>query len=210
LAGRGIPHGGEPMTRNKMLAAVVLGLAWAALARAVELVGVRGSSTQFTTTMDWKMGDRPVRMALTGTALREKVFVNVYALASYVQEGVAVKTAEDLAAVNCVKQLHLVMERTVSGKDMAEAFQAAIRQNYPPPAFAEEVTLLVEKMQRETAVKGDHIYLTHLPGTGLQIKVAGRAEFVIPNPAFSRAIWDIYLGPNNLGEGIKKGLVSRR
>ena len=27
--------------------------------------------------------------------------------------------------------------------------------------------------------------------------------------AFSRAVWDIYLGRNNLGEGIKKGLVSR-
>ena len=26
---------------------------------------------------------------------------------------------------------------------------------------------------------------------------------------FARAVWEIYLGPNNLGESIKKGLVSR-
>jgi hypothetical protein len=196
------------MTQGKVLALAGL-LALTTGAHAVGIVGVRGSSTQFTTTMDWKVQDKTVHMVLTGVALRTKVFVNVYALAGYLQEGTTARSAEELAGVNAVKQLHLVMERTVAGPDMADALRAAIRQNYPEPAFTEEVKELVEKMRADTAYKGDHIYLTHLPGVGLQVKVAGRAEFVIRNPEFSHAVWDIYLGRNNLGESIKRGLTSR-
>jgi hypothetical protein len=196
------------MTRSRWLAVAAV-LCWSAGAPAAELVGVRGSGTQFTTTMDWTVNDRPVKMQLTGVALRQKLLFNVYALASYVQEGAAVKTAEDVAAANVPKQLHLVMERTVAGPDMADAFRTAIRLNHPAPAFGDEVAQLVEKLQGETAFKGDHIYLTHLPGVGLQVKVAGRADFVIRNPEFTRAVWDIYLGANNLGDGIKRSLTSR-
>jgi hypothetical protein len=196
------------MTRGKIVALVAVA-AVAVTALAAELVGVRGSSTQFTTTMDWKVNDKPVRLILTGVALRQKLFVNVYAIASYLQEGVTVKTAEELAAADTARQLHLVMERTVGGTDMADAFRTAIRQNYPEPAFNDEVNLLIEKLRGDTAYKGDHIYLTHLPGVGLQVKVAGRADFVIRNPEFSHAVWDIYLGHNNIGEGIKRGLTSR-
>jgi hypothetical protein len=194
--------------RGNMLALAVV-LACGAGALAAELVGVHGSHTQFTTTMETAVADKPVKMVLTGVALRQKYFLNIYALASYVQEGTQVHTPDELAAADCVKQLHLVMERNVEGKDMAEAFVTAIRMNHPEPAYVDEVNRLAEMLRSDTCHKGDHIYLTHLPGTGLRIGVTGKAEFVIANPQFSRAIWDIYLGPNNLGEAIKKGLVSR-
>ena len=182
---------------------------WATGASATELVGVRGSNTQFTTTMGITVGGKPVQLVLTGVALREKFFFNVYAIGSYVLEGAGVRTAEDLAAVDKPKQLHLVMERDVSGTDIAEAFVVAIRQNYPTPAFTNEVDLLAAKLREIDLKKDDHIYLTHLPGTGLHCNVVNKGEFTIENGEFSRAVWDIYLGKNNVGEGIKKGLTSR-
>jgi Chalcone isomerase-like len=194
---------------SRSLVAVTVAALAAGGASAVELVGVHGSSTRFTTTMEATAGDKLVRLVLTGAALRQKVFINVYAVASYVQEGVAVRTAERLAEVDCVKRLHLVMERDVDGKDMAAAFQTAIRANNPAPAFGAEVEQLTQMMQGNAAKKGDHIFLTHLPGAGLHVSMPGKADFTIRNPAFSRAVWDIYLGKNNLGEGIKRGLVSR-
>ena len=60
----------------------------------------------------------------------------MYAIGSYVQEGVAIRTAGELAATDCPKQLHLVMERDVTGEAMAAAFTTAIRQGHPAPAFA--------------------------------------------------------------------------
>src|SRR5689334_8407585 len=114
--------------RSKVLAVAVV-LAAAAAGLAAELVGVPGSDTQFTTTMEWTVNDKPVTLVLTGTAMREKYFLNVYALASYIQEGSGVRNAAELAAADVPKQLHLVMERSVDGKDMAEAFVVAIRAN---------------------------------------------------------------------------------
>jgi hypothetical protein len=188
------------------VALVVLG---GAAAGAAELAGVPGSAVQYPTAVEANVAGRPVKLVLSGTALRQKLFVNVYAVGSYVQAGVAVRSAEELAAADCAKRLHLVMERTVEGKDMAGAFRAAIRMNYAEPAFADEVTKLMQFLRTDTARKGDQIFLTHVPGVGLHCSLAGKAEFLIKNVAFSRAVWDIYLGKNNLGEAIKKGLVSR-
>lgn len=198
------------MKRGKMqILAVVLGLAWMTPLQATELVEIRGSKVRFTSTMEVQVQGKPVKMVLTGAALRQKYFLNVYALASYLQEGFQVHSAADLSGADCVKQLHLVLERNVSGKDMADAFQEAIRQNYPAPTLNAEVAQLVELLRNDNFHQGDHIYLTHQPGLGLRILVTDREEVVIPNPQLSRAIWDIYLGPNNLGDGIKKGLLSR-
>lgn len=196
------------MKRIGLLSAAVL-LVSAACVWAVELVGVHGSNARYSTTMDITIGDKPYHLVLTGTALRQKLFFNVYTIGSYVLEGAAVHSAEELAAVNQPKQLHLVMERDVAGSDIAEAFLIAIRQNYPTPYFNEEVNHLIEMMREIEFKKGDHIYMTHQPGTGLRCQVIGKGDFTIENPDFSRAVWDIYLGKNNIGDGIKKGLTSR-
>jgi hypothetical protein len=176
---------------------------------AAELVGVHGSRIQYTTTMDITIGGKAYHLVLTGVALRQKFFLNVYTIGSYVLDGANIHSAAELAALDQPKQLHLVMERDVEGSDIAEAFSVAIRQNYPTPNFNDEVNSLILKIREIDFKKGDHIYLTHQPGIGLHCQVIGKGAFTIGNPDFSKAIWDIYLGPNNLGEGIKKDLVSR-
>jgi Chalcone isomerase-like len=199
----------KAMLRIHWMAAATVLLVAGVQIRATELIPVHGSKTQFTSTMDVTIGGKPVKLVLTGVGLREKFFVNVYSIGSYVLEGVAVRNAEELAALNQPKQLHLVMERDVTGSDIAEAFLIAIRQNYPVPAFNDEVNRLVEVLREMDFRKGDHIYLTHQPGLGLRCNVVGKGDFTIENAEFSRAIWDIYLGKNNVGEGIKNGLLSR-
>jgi hypothetical protein len=180
-----------------------------ALLVAADLVGVPGSSTKYPSVIEVPVGGRSVKMNLTGTALRTRLLFNVYAIGSYVQQGARVGSAEELAAADCAKRLHLVMERTVDGKDLAEAFRAAIRLNYPEPAFNDEVNTLVQFMRSTSVRQGDHIVLTHVPSIGLHCSVAGKADFLIKNVRFARAVWDIYLGQKNIDEQIKKGLVSR-
>jgi hypothetical protein len=196
------------MRRIPFVSAIGLLVCGAAVG-ATEVVGVRGSDTKFTTTMGITVGDKPVQLTLTGVGLRQKFFINVYAIGSYVLEGASVHTAEELAALNQPKQLHLVMERDVDGKDIAEAFLIAIRQNHPAPAFDAEVDRLTQMMRGIDFKKGDHIYLTHLPGVGLRCNIINKGDFTIENAEFSHAVWDIYLGKYNVGEGIKKGLTSR-
>ena len=101
------------------------------------------------------------------------------------------------------------MERDVAGKDMAEAFRSAIRQNYAAPLFTDEINTMVECIQTHDIHKGDQVWLTHVPNVGLSISLVGKKDVLIRKFQFSRAVWEIYLGKNNLGETIKKGLVSR-
>ena len=196
------------MVMKKALAVVFLGLCCLS-ALAAEMVGVSGSNAQFPTVIESKVGDKQVKLLLTGTALRKKFFFNVYAIGSYLQEGDPARTAEALAASNSAKQLHLMLERDVEGKDLVNALKEAIRKNYPDDAFATELTALAEFFQENTVKKGDNVRLTHIPEVGLHCALLGKNEVLIKNATFSRAIWDIYLGKNNLGEAIKQGLVSR-
>jgi len=196
------------VTRKTMLTLALLGLC-AGSALAVEMVGVEGSSNQYPAAIDSSIGGKNVKMRLTGTALRKKFVFSVYTLGSYVQEGVRIGSAEELAAADVPKQLHLMMERDVAGKDMAEAFAAAIRANYAAPTFDKELGGLMNYMQANPVKAGDQVWLTHVPGKGLHITVVGKAQMMIENVGFACAVWEIYLGRNNLGDAIKKGITSR-
>jgi hypothetical protein len=197
------------MKRFFLFALCAASLATAA-ALAVEMVEVPGSKVQFPAAIEATVAGKPVKMVLTGTAERRKFLVNVYALGSYVLEGAQVRSADELASLSASpKRLELVMERDVAGKDMAEAFETAIRANYPAPALNEEMKTLTELLQKEPLRKEDRVLLTYLPEVGLHCQVVNKSEFTIKNVQLARAVWDIYLGKNNLGEGIKKSLVSR-
>jgi chalcone isomerase-like protein len=181
----------------------------ASLAQGAELVSVEGSHIVYANPFPANIGGKDVNLVLTGTALRKKLVFSVYTIGSFVQEGVKIHSAEELIAVDCPKRLHLVMERDVDGKDMAEAFHIAIRLNYAEPAFAPELSRLMDFMRSLTVKKGDHVWLTYVPGVGLHCQVLGKTDITITNVAFARAVWEIYLGKNNLGEAIKQGLTSR-
>lgn len=194
--------------RLAMVALVGLAAASASV-RSADLVDVPGSrDTKYPSEVTGELGGKTVKMVITGTAMRTKYILNVYAIASYLQAGTKASGPEGLASVDAYKRLHLVMERTVEGKDMAEAFRTAIRANYAS-GFDDEVAMLTQLMQSTVARKGEHIGLTHLPGVGLHVAMPGKVDFIIKNPKFSQAVWDIYLGRNNVGEPVKRGLTSR-
>jgi hypothetical protein len=197
------------MFSARFLVVALVGLS-GSLALAAELVGVPGTNVHFPTVVAVKVGDQPVTLTLTGTALRKKLLFDIYCIASYIQEGATARTAEEVIAADCPKRLHLILERELTGAELADAFRSAVRMNHPAPAFEPELNRLTEYLKPLTGHKGDQVYLTHVPGVGLHCEIVGHAETTITNPAFARAVWEIYLGKNNLGDEIKKGLLSRR
>jgi hypothetical protein len=178
-------------------------------ARAGETVKVGGSHTRFATTIDSRVEDKSVQMVLTGTALRRKYGLNVYSIASYIQEGASVRDAEGLARVCVVKQLHLVFERDVDGETMARSFRDSIGMNHPAPEFAVELARLEHYFRAHPVRAGDHIWLTSIPHSGLWCQHVGQAGLLIPSENFAHAAWEVYLGRHNLGMPIKTGLSSR-
>ena len=162
----------------------------------------------FPASIDSKIGDQQVKLLRTGTAIRKKGIFKVYMVASYIQEGAKVRTAEELAVSDWAKRLHLRFLRAVTGKEMAQTFQAVFRQNYPEPAFADEVQQLTELFARTSVQRGDEVVITHVPKVGLHCRRLDKEEVLIKNVEFSRAVWNNYFGKRSVSEAVKAGLVS--
>lgn len=195
--------------RNRLfLPAVLIGLLVRA-SLAVEGTSPGDGDPRFPASVTCRIKGKAVRLALTGTALRTKFRFHVYALASYVQEGVTVRDAEGLAVLDASKQLHLIFERDVDGATMAKAFRESIGRSHPAPAFAAELASLERHFVANPIKRGDHVRLTHVPGVGLGVQVNGQPGMAVGGVAFAQAAWGTYLGQNNFGVAIKSGLTSR-
>ena len=198
----------RPMVRRRFVALGVIGLAgWAVGTRHV--VAGENSDPRFPATIVVEVGGKPVRLALTGTALRTRLRVRVYAVAGYAPEGVAIPSPEALANLDAPKQLHLVFERDVDGATMAKAYRESIGRSYPAPAFEAELALLERHFIANPVKKGDNVRLTHVPGVGLAVRVNDQPGMVIAGVGFAQAAWGTYFGRNHLGVALKEGLSSR-
>jgi hypothetical protein len=195
-------------TLSRLLLVAALAVIPAALALG-ETVAVDGSDTSYETKIEPTVGGKAVKMSLTGVALRKRLVFKVYTIGSYVECGNGARSAEDLAAADVPKQLHLVMERDVGGVEMAEAVEKAIHKSRGDDAFRAELKSLHETMKAMELKKGDNIRLTNVPKKGIVCDVAGKKQLAIENADFSRAVWEIYLGKKNIDDDIKKALVSR-
>jgi hypothetical protein len=194
------------MRRFRWAAVVAIALGGVAVA---EDIPVQGSDTRFPSKMEVTVSYQPVKLALTGAALRQSRGINVYSVASYLQEGAKVKSAEQLVAVEAVKVLHLVLERNLDGATLFEGVRDGVRRNHSIDSFHAELGQLERLLRGIDMTKGQTIVLTYVPQKGLRCQAAGKVDVTVNNPAFARAIWDSYLGPRNAGEALKAALISR-
>ena len=146
-------------------------------------------------------------LRLTGTGLRKKFIFNVYTVASYVAEDEKPSSASALAALDAPKRLHIVMERGVDGKTMGEAFRDAIKKNYDLGPLTAQVKQLEDYLRSKKAEEDDNIIFEHVTGEGVRVKRTGGADLMISGVPFARAVWDIYLGKENISGDIKKRLI---
>ena len=196
------------MTRLVHLGATLALCMVPTLGVAKDEVTVKGSETTFKKTLTRTVGkEKAVKLALTGVALREKAWFNVYAIASYAKPDAKVKTASALAKADAPKVLLLVMERDVDGEDMASAFKDAIRANCAS-GFKAELKAVNAYFKPKTCKTKDRIAFVHLPGVGLRCEISGvKTPLVIKNLEFGQAMWEVYLGKQNVGAEIKQGLT---
>jgi hypothetical protein len=188
-----------------MIVAVIGGLASAA----GETVPVRESDVRYPVQDQVTVGYKPVKLVLTGTALRKGHGISLYAIGSYVEESAHVHTADQLIAADVVKVMQVVTEVPLDGRTMFEGIRHGIRLNYSTDAFPAELGQLERAMRGLDMPRGQHIVLTYLPKVGLRCQALGKAEDTIKSMAFAKAVWEIYLGRQNLGDPIKAGLTSR-
>ncbi len=188
------------------LCALVVALAAGSLP-AADPVAVPGSDVKFPSTVGTAAGGKPVTLKLTGVGVRSRAIFKVYAIGSYLADGTAAKTAEDVVAADAPKMLYLVMERNVAGKDFVEAVKAGVGKTHPDK-FAAEFQQIAAAVGDQTAAKGDHVSLLYLPGVGLRVQIVGKVDLTVKGAEFAAAVWGVYLGGNPVDEKLKQGLSS--
>lgn len=193
---------------GRLFTALAVSCVVSAMAWANEPVAVSGTNVKYSRTLTIAVKDQPVAMKLTGAGLRKKVFLHVYTIGSYVQEGCTAKTASDVTKAEGARLLHMILQRSVDSKDLIGAFKTAIQKNYPPERFAAELAQLEAVVAGKTAEKGDHITLVAIPGGGVRMQINNKVDATIGNPAFSQALWEVFLGANPVDETLKSNLVS--
>jgi hypothetical protein len=174
-----------------------------------ESLAVPGSDHRYPVKIDRDIGERKVSLVITGAAQRTKTTFKVYTVASYVEQGVAIRDALELATQDCPKQLHITMQRDVDGATMADAFIDGIRLNYGDDQFAGQRKALLEFMAGTRLREGDQVWLTHVPEVGFHCRMPGNRETLIKDVPFSAAIWKIYLGRKNISDDVKQALTAR-
>src|SRR5262245_46110718 len=140
-----------------------------------EMVGVNGSKVRFPAQIEVPNGGKPVKLALTGAALRTRTIITQYAVASYLQEGVKAKSAEQLVAADSYKALHLILESNLSGRELADSLSTAIRTN-SPKGFTSELQQLRAILGDQTFKAGQEITFTWLPKSGVRFQVKGKTD----------------------------------
>jgi hypothetical protein len=173
---------------------------------------------------------------LVGTGIRTKTFlrVKVYAFGLYVDaptassalQAWAGRSARDLEQDQSFYSellegrfgmtLRLVMTRDVSGDDMAEAFDEALRprvvraaRELNMPGGEAALTRFRGYFDVEELTEGTELLFSWLPDGTLVSAVRGEVKGEIPSAALGWALFDVYLGAEPISEDGKRSLVSR-
>lgn len=146
-------------------------------AAVAQQVTVDGSDVTFPAQATFTVAGKEVAMVATGAALREKAWFNVYSICSYVDASLKVANAKALVAADAPKVLELMMERDVDGDDMAEAFEDAVRLNYPEPKFNDELKRFRAFFDPKEAVEGKKITFVHVPKVGVRCLIQGQGSW---------------------------------
>lgn len=198
-------------TRMLIAAVVILSLCTAALL-AQESVKENSTGKSFPTSTTVAHGDKSLHLTLTGTAVRKKIVVKVYALAHYMQDPPTGNETDLYTAVltdGKAKQLTMEFVREV-GKDQ---IRGAYRDGFEENATKDElkgISPLVEQFLGyfTTDVKeNDRFVIRWLPGGVIQAQVQGTEKPAIVNPVFARVLWSIWFGEDSIVD--REDLVSR-
>lgn len=209
-------------------------LALAALAApaAAQSVNEPSSGVAFPVSMAVADGSTQV---LLGTGLRTRTMLNVkvYAFGLYVDQAAARtaltsfagKTAEQLAAdqtfyaallrMGFPMTMRLVMTRNVSGEQMSEAFDGALRPRVVAaagrnmPGGEEALATFRGYFSVDRLTEGAELVFTCTADGAFHSKVAGEQKAVINNRALCWALFDVYLGANPISSGGKRTVIAR-
>jgi hypothetical protein len=151
-------------------------------------------------------------LAITGTGVRKKFVIKVYAIASYLESGKLDKSRDvysQLLSDGPAKLLVLHFVRGVDAGSIREAFGEGLKKNIPnynsSPARKDAEAFLNSMTDVN---ENDEMELFWSQGGNLEVVIKGQSKAKFQNPVLAQAVWGIWLGNSPLSGDIKTGLIA--
>ncbi|MEW6735650.1 MAG: chalcone isomerase family protein [Acidobacteriota bacterium] len=151
-------------------------------------------------------------LKITGTGVRKRFIVKVYAIASYMEESKIDKSRDlytQLLTDGPTKQLVLQFVRSVDAGSIREAFQEGLKNNIPSydasPAKKDGDAFLNAQADVNT---NDQVVLRWSQGGKLELIIKGQTKATFQNPTLARGVWSIWLGGSPIDKGLKATLIA--
>jgi Chalcone isomerase-like len=162
---------------------------------------VAGVNLPDTTTV----GDKS--LVLNGLGLRTEFMVKVYVGGLYLEHKST--DAGGIIKADAPKRIVMQFLHDASKKQMTDAFDQSFKDNAPDA----ETTIKTDTDRFLAVVEpvkvGEQMVFTYLPGTGTTIAINGNDKLTIAGPAFSQAIFSVWLGPKPPTANLKKGMLGQ-
>ena len=152
-------------------------------------------------------GGKQYTLEATGATTRRKLIVNVYGIASYVEKGTPLSgnKAQALANADVAKQLTMKFLRDVEGEKIRAAYQEGYERNLSPQELSQLKSNIDQFLGffNKDVKKGDELVIRSFPGGEVEVLINGQKVGSTTNPAFAKATWNIWLGPNSIVDTTK-------
>lgn len=152
-------------------------------------------------------GGKQYTLEATGATTRRKLIVNVYSIGSYVQQGTPLSGDKAQALINAdvAKQLTMKWLRSVEGEKIRQAYLDGYQNNLSPEQFNQlkgNIDKFVSFFSQD-AQKGEEYVIRSFPGGEVEVLINGKSVGTVTDPAFAKATWNIWLGPNSVVDPAK-------
>ncbi len=151
-------------------------------------------------------GDREVVLRLSGVALREIFFFDVYYIAHYLEYGAgeastwdAIDTPEALLAQPLVKQIVIRYARDIDAAKLKQVLRDSFIQACRPeqwPRLQAKLEKLLSGID-QPIVEGQELTLVW-EALSLHVYLEGESVFTLNDAEFAEVLWSIWLGPRSV------------
>lgn len=163
------------------------------------------TGVSFPSEVSFNEGSKSYQLKLTGVSTRQKFFLKIYSIASYIENPEFFNSDQDalnyiLNETSLAKQLTMHWIRGIGVEKLREAYHEGIQKTLTQEQFQslqKEINTFLNLFNKGSNA-GDIYILRWLPKGKLTLDVNGQRIGEIVNTTFAKAVWEIWLGDHSV------------
>ena len=166
--------------------------------------------TQFPSQILLENKDATIALIRTGSTIRRKFFLKIYAMAHYLEQQAVIsgeETYQDILENGVTKQISMVFQRSLTAEQIQKSLISGIKLNTDEEEYQQilpDVEVFTQAINADVKKNDEFIIRWYSDGTMVSI-FEGKQISVIRNNRFARSVWSIWFGDDSVVD--RKSLI---